>query len=75
MLNVTRDQASVLAENFHPKAGYLGRLRDQMEKTGRKDDPIYPLLVSAHDVSAHDAVHRLWVYLHYEGFGVERPPE
>jgi hypothetical protein len=69
-MNLTRDQASVLAENIHTKAGYLGRVRDRMEKTGRKDDPAYPLVAAA-----HDALHSLWVYLHYRGCGIIRPPE
>jgi hypothetical protein len=69
-MNLTKDQARAVAESVHRKVGYFHRLRDRMQKTGRTDDPLYPLVVAA-----HDALHSLWVTAHYRGCGVSRPPD
>jgi hypothetical protein len=69
MANVTRAEARALAEAVHRRAGFLWRLCSRMEKTGRTRDPLY------RDVcAARDALHGLWVSLHYRGCGVTRPP-
>ena len=69
MPHVTRDEARVLAEAVRRRARYLVELRERMEKTGRKGDPLYPAVVKA-----HEAMHSLWVHLHYRGCGVGKPP-
>jgi hypothetical protein len=56
MPHVTQDEARVLAEAVHERAGYVWRLCSRMEETGRTQDPRY------RDVCrARDAVHGLWV--------------
>ena len=68
--HVTQAEAGVLVEVVRERARYFVLLPERMEKTGRKDDPLYPAVVTA-----HEALHSLWVRLHYRACGVDRPPE
>lgn len=69
MAHVTQAEARVLTEAVRQRARYVVQLRERLEKTGRKDDPLYPVVKAA-----AEAMHRLWVQLHYRGCGVDRPP-
>jgi hypothetical protein len=68
-MNVTREEASILAEAVRKRGRYLFLLRERMEETDRRADPLYKAVCTA-----HEAMHTLWVHLHYRGCGVERPP-
>jgi hypothetical protein len=69
MPHVTQAEARVLAEAVRRRAGYLWELCRRMERTGRTQDPLY-----RDAVRARDAVHGLWVGLHYRGCGMGKPP-
>jgi hypothetical protein len=70
MKAITQAEAGVLAEAVRRRVGYLVLLRERMEKTGRKSDPLYPAVCAA-----QEAMHNLWVRCHYRACGVDRPPE
>jgi hypothetical protein len=70
MPHVTQAEARQLVEAVRRRARYMVLLRERMEKAGRTDDPLYPAVVAA-----HEAMHSLWVHLHYRACGVDRPPE
>src|SRR5829696_7336051 len=68
MPHVTQAEAGVLVEAVRERARYFVLLRERMEETRRKDDALYPAVVAA-----HEALHSLWVRLHYRACGVDRP--
>ena len=73
MERLSPDQAGKLVNAVRPMGHYLFRLVERMDKTGlRQRDPKLYRLVRA----AEDAIHCLWVELHYQscGHGVGRPP-
>jgi hypothetical protein len=70
MPNITRAEAGVLAEAVRKRAAYLVLLWERIEKTNRRADPLYPTVCAA-----HEALHSLWVHLHYRSCGINRPPE
>jgi hypothetical protein len=69
-MNITRAEAGVLAEAVRKRAGYLVLLRERMEKTNRRGDPLYPAVCAA-----HEALHTLWVHCHYRACGINRSPK
>jgi len=70
MPHVTQADARALVEAVRRRARDMVLLRERMEKTGRTDDPLYPAVRAA-----HEAMHSLWVHLHYRACGVDRPAE
>jgi hypothetical protein len=72
MDKLTPDQARAVCEAVHPMHGYLFRLVERMDRTNLslRDPRLYRLARAA-----EDALHRLWVELHYQscGRGVGRP--
>jgi hypothetical protein len=70
MATITQAEAGVLVEGVREWGRYFVLLRERMENTGRKDDPLYPAVAAA-----HEALRSLWVRLHYRACGVDRPPE
>jgi hypothetical protein len=73
MDKLTRDQARALCDALQPMGGYLCRLVERMDRTNLslRDPKLYQLVRAA-----EDAMHHLWVELHYQscGHGVGRPP-
>ena len=64
-MNLTREQAAIVAASVHPMLGYLIRPRQRMQKVGfLVGDPLY-LKVR----EAEDKLHSLWVDLHYRSCG------
>ena len=59
--SLTKEQAATLLKVVGPAKGFLHRLRERMVKTHfPPDDRLF------HSVcKAHDAMHDLWVRLHY----------
>ena len=58
---ITKDQAKKLLKVVAPAKAYLHRLRERMEKVGfPPDDKLYLKVCKA-----QDALHDLWVSLHY----------
>jgi hypothetical protein len=73
MDRLTPDQAAKVREALGPARRYLDRLIERMDHTPiRNGDPNLYRLVR----KAEDALHSLWVELHYQGcgHGVGRPP-
>jgi hypothetical protein len=72
MDRLTRPQVEALRDAIHERLGWMIRVRERMDKTGfNPTDELYPLIKAA-----EDALHRLWVRLHYRscGHGTGRPP-
>lgn len=62
---LTTEQAKQVAARVHDEVGYLNRLIRRMElRNMRIDDPVY-----LETLAARDAVHKLWVHLHYYSCG------
>ncbi|HEX3657038.1 MAG TPA: hypothetical protein VHV55_14585 [Pirellulales bacterium] len=59
--DLTTEQAARIREALVPALGYLGRLRERMDRTGFAPDDELRGLTSA----AYDAVHHLCVEMHY----------
>ncbi|HEY1601798.1 MAG TPA: hypothetical protein VGG64_19510 [Pirellulales bacterium] len=59
--DLTTEQAARIREALVPAMGYLGRLRERMDKTGFTPDDKLRGLTS----SAYEAMHHLCVELHY----------
>ena len=70
MSHVTQAEARVLVEAVRWRAGYVVELRERIEKSGHTADPLYPAVRAA-----AEAMHGLWVHLHYRATGMSRPPE
>jgi hypothetical protein len=70
MPHVTQDEARVLAEAVRRRTRNLIQLRERMEETGRKTDPLYAAVKPA-----HEAMHALWVRCHHRSCGADRPPK
>jgi hypothetical protein len=71
MDRLTRPQVEALRDAIHERMGYMLRVRERMEKTGfNPTDELYPPVRAA-----EDALHRLWVHLHYRSCerGTGRP--
>lgn len=66
MDKLTTEQARKLTEAVRPMGGYLFRVQARMEKTnlGLGDPRLYQLVTTA-----YDALHGLWVELHYQSGG------
>src|SRR5687767_991243 len=62
-------EARVLTDAIRERGHYVVQLRVRLEKTGRTGDPLYPVVKAA-----AEAMHTLWVHLHYRGCEVDRPP-
>lgn len=59
-MEIKRWQAKTLCAGLRPGLRYLHRLKERAAKAFRPDDPLVQL-----SEKAFDAVHRLWVALHY----------
>jgi hypothetical protein len=62
MDKLTPDKARALGNAVHPMRGYLFRLVERMDRTNLslREPTLYQLVRAA-----EDAIHRLWVELHY----------
>jgi len=69
MAHITQAEAGVLAEAVRRRVGLLVTLRQRMERTGRTQDPAFPLVRAA-----EDALRSPWAELHYRSCGIARPP-
>ena len=68
--DVTREQAEAISQKIRPMLGYLNRLKKRMNAVFVRDDPLF-----AEVIDAADAMHTLWVHLHYRACGMSRPRE
>ena len=67
-MNITQAEAGVLAKAVRRRVGFLVRLRQRMERTGRTADPAFVLVRAA-----EDALRSLCAELHYRSCGINRP--
>lgn len=65
--DLTREQFQILAETTHRQLGYLNKLLDRMTRNEfPQTDPLW-----TRATKARDAMHDLWVHLHYASCGVK----